>query len=59
MRINSIYSQDRWYGKEPQIFYTDIKDQNPFQVNCAGYERRVASCFSFLSSKFTLIICDV
>ncbi|XP_071627386.1 uncharacterized protein [Temnothorax longispinosus] len=31
MRINSIYSQDRWYGKEPQIFYTDVKDQNPFQ----------------------------
>lgn len=33
MRINSIYSQDRWYGKE-SIFYTDVKDQNPFQVNC-------------------------
>ncbi|XP_011867909.1 PREDICTED: uncharacterized protein LOC105562032 isoform X2 [Vollenhovia emeryi] len=29
MRINSIYSQDRWYGKEPQVFYTDVK--NPFQ----------------------------
>lgn len=35
MRINSIYSQDRWYLKEPQIFYTDVKDQNPFQVSCA------------------------
>lgn len=34
MRINSIYSQDRWYGKESSIFYTDVKDQNPFQVNC-------------------------
>lgn len=33
MRINSIYSQDRWYGKESQIFYTDVKDQNPFQVS--------------------------
>ncbi|KAL6442610.1 hypothetical protein ACFW04_002622 [Cataglyphis niger] len=31
MRINSIYSQDRWYGKESPIFYTDVKDQNPFQ----------------------------
>ncbi|XP_018354913.1 PREDICTED: uncharacterized protein LOC108755946 [Trachymyrmex septentrionalis] len=31
MRINSIYSQDRWYNKESQIFYTDVKDQNPFQ----------------------------
>ncbi|XP_011633201.1 uncharacterized protein LOC105424599 [Pogonomyrmex barbatus] len=31
MRINSIYSQDRWYGKESQIFYTDVKDQNHFQ----------------------------
>ncbi|XP_012225188.1 uncharacterized protein [Linepithema humile] len=31
MRINSIYSQDRWYGKESSIFYTDFKDQNPFQ----------------------------
>ncbi|XP_039307411.1 uncharacterized protein LOC105202421 isoform X2 [Solenopsis invicta] len=31
MRINSIYSQDRWYDKESQIFYTDVKDQNPFQ----------------------------
>jgi len=34
MRINSIYSQDRWYGKEQPIFYTDVKEQNPFQVNC-------------------------
>ncbi|XP_012541358.1 uncharacterized protein LOC105839521 isoform X2 [Monomorium pharaonis] len=32
MRINSIYSQDRWtYDKESQIFYTDVKNQNPFQ----------------------------
>lgn len=31
MRINSIYSQDRWYGKEQPIFYTDVKEQNPFQ----------------------------
>ncbi|XP_029177489.1 uncharacterized protein LOC114945430 isoform X2 [Nylanderia fulva] len=31
MRINSIYSQDRWYGKDSPIFYTDVKDQNPFQ----------------------------
>ncbi|XP_072752143.1 uncharacterized protein [Anoplolepis gracilipes] len=31
MRINSIYSQDRWYGKESPIFYTEVKDQNPFQ----------------------------
>lgn len=34
MRINSIYSQDRWYGKEQPIFYTDVKEQSPFQVNC-------------------------
>lgn len=33
MRINSIYSQERWYGKESQIFYTNVKDHNPFQVN--------------------------
>lgn len=33
MRINSIYSQDRWCGKESPIFYTDVKDQNPFQVS--------------------------
>jgi len=57
MRINSIYSQDRWYGKEPQIFYTDVKDQNPFQVSCAGYERRIASCFSFYYYKY--IICKL
>lgn len=38
MRINSIYSQDRWYLKEPQIFYTDVKDQNSFQVSCAVCE---------------------
>ncbi|XP_025152388.1 uncharacterized protein LOC105181089 isoform X3 [Harpegnathos saltator] len=31
MRINSIYSQDRWYDKDTSIFYTDFKDQNPFQ----------------------------
>lgn len=31
MRINSIYSQERWYGKESPIFHTDVKDQNPFQ----------------------------
>lgn len=48
MRINSIYSQDRWYGKESQIFYTDVKDQNPFQVSCTEYEHRVTSCL-FLS----------
>jgi len=33
MRINSIYSQERWYGKELPIFYTDVKDQSTFQVN--------------------------
>jgi len=32
MRINSIYSQERWYGKELPIFYTDVKDQSSFQV---------------------------
>lgn len=32
MRVNSIYSQDRWYGKDAPIFYTELKDQNPFQV---------------------------
>ncbi|XP_014488491.1 PREDICTED: uncharacterized protein LOC106751818 [Dinoponera quadriceps] len=31
MRVNSIYSQNRWYGKDTPIFYTDHKDQNPFQ----------------------------
>ncbi|XP_020288297.1 uncharacterized protein LOC109856931 isoform X2 [Pseudomyrmex gracilis] len=31
MRINSIYSQDRCHAKDLPIFYTDIKDQNPFQ----------------------------
>jgi len=33
MRINSIYSQERWYGKELPIFYTDVKDQSSFQVS--------------------------
>lgn len=47
MRINSIYSQDRWYGKDSQIFYTDVKDQNPFQVSCIGYEHRVSISFLF------------
>ncbi|XP_026826776.1 uncharacterized protein LOC105281994 isoform X2 [Ooceraea biroi] len=31
MRVNSIYSQDRWYGKELPVFYTGVKDQNNFQ----------------------------
>ncbi|XP_032677708.1 uncharacterized protein LOC116847065 isoform X2 [Odontomachus brunneus] len=31
MRVNSIYSQGRWYGKDMPIFYTNLKDQNPFQ----------------------------
>lgn len=44
MRINSIYSQDRWYGKESPIFYTDVKDQNPFQVSCL---LRVKYCLLF------------
>lgn len=35
MRINSIYSQERWYGKELPVFYTDVKDQSPFQVSHA------------------------
>lgn len=35
MRINSIYSQDRWYGdcRELPVFYTDVKDQSAFQVS--------------------------
>lgn len=35
MRVNSIYSQSRWYGKDMPIFYTNLKDQNPFQVRCS------------------------
>ncbi|XP_003699331.1 uncharacterized protein LOC100882646 isoform X2 [Megachile rotundata] len=31
MRVNSIYSQDRWYAKETPIFFTDVKEQAPFQ----------------------------
>ncbi|CAD1479637.1 unnamed protein product, partial [Heterotrigona itama] len=31
MRVNSIYSQDRWYTKEPPIFFTDVKQHNSFQ----------------------------
>ncbi|XP_070170115.1 uncharacterized protein [Polyergus mexicanus] len=26
-----MLGQERWYGKESPIFYTDVKDQNPFQ----------------------------
>lgn len=32
MRVNSIYSQDRWYTKEPPIFFTDVKEHGSFQV---------------------------
>ncbi|XP_043513865.1 uncharacterized protein LOC122530719 isoform X2 [Frieseomelitta varia] len=31
MRVNSIYSQDRWYTKEPPIFFTDVKEHGSFQ----------------------------
>ncbi|XP_026669251.1 uncharacterized protein LOC108624914 isoform X2 [Ceratina calcarata] len=31
MRVNSIYSQDRWYTKEPAIFAVDVKEHSPFQ----------------------------
>ena len=33
MRVNSIYSQDRWYTKEPPIFFTDVKEHGSFQVS--------------------------
>lgn len=54
MRINSIYSQDRWQGKESPIFYTDIKDQNPFQVSYAADVRAQVflEFIFFLSLKF-------
>lgn len=55
MRVNSIYSQDRWYDKESQIFYTDVKDQNPFQVSFAGFQHRVASFF-YIFPLFSIII---
>lgn len=54
MRINSIYSQDRWYGKESQIFYTDVKDQNPFQVSYGRIQ--ASSRLLFLSLSFLSII---
>ncbi|XP_017792976.1 PREDICTED: uncharacterized protein LOC108574841 [Habropoda laboriosa] len=31
MRVNSIYSQDRWYAKEAPIFFTDVKEHGSFQ----------------------------
>ncbi|XP_076671131.1 uncharacterized protein LOC143370216 isoform X2 [Andrena cerasifolii] len=31
MRVNSIYSQDRWYAKEAPIFSTDVKEHGTFQ----------------------------
>ncbi|KAK1124671.1 hypothetical protein K0M31_006042 [Melipona bicolor] len=31
MRVNSIYSQDRWYTKESPIFFTDVKEHGSFQ----------------------------
>ncbi|XP_053981866.1 uncharacterized protein LOC128878060 isoform X2 [Hylaeus volcanicus] len=31
MRVNSIYSQDRWYAKEGPIFFTDVKEHGSFQ----------------------------
>lgn len=34
MRVNSIYSQDRWYAKEAAIFCTDAKEHGSFQVSC-------------------------
>jgi len=50
MRINSIYSQDRWgYDKESQIFYTNVKDQNPFQVSFA------VATFFYIFSFFSII----
>lgn len=33
MRVNSIYSQDRWYAKEAPIFSTDVKEHGTFQVS--------------------------
>ncbi|XP_076647666.1 uncharacterized protein LOC143356120 isoform X3 [Halictus rubicundus] len=33
MRVNSIYSQDRWYAKEAPIFCTDVKEHGSFQIN--------------------------
>lgn len=33
MRVNSIYSQDRWYAKETPIFFTDVKEHSSFQVS--------------------------
>ncbi|CAL7940974.1 unnamed protein product [Xylocopa violacea] len=31
MRVNSIYSQDRWYTKEAPIFLADVKEHGSFQ----------------------------
>ncbi|CAK9815367.1 Sortilin-related receptor [Anthophora plagiata] len=31
MRVNSIYSQDRWYAKDASIFFTDVKEHGSFQ----------------------------
>ncbi|XP_017762264.1 PREDICTED: uncharacterized protein LOC108552304 isoform X2 [Eufriesea mexicana] len=31
MRVNSIYSQDRWYAKGAPIFFTDVKEHGTFQ----------------------------
>ncbi|XP_076243137.1 uncharacterized protein LOC143184644 [Calliopsis andreniformis] len=31
MRVNSIYSQNRWYAKEAAMFFTDVKENGNFQ----------------------------
>lgn len=33
LRVNSIYSQERWYAKGASIFCTDVKQHGTFQVN--------------------------
>ena len=32
LRVNSIYSQERWYAKGASIFCTDVKQHGTFQV---------------------------
>lgn len=31
MRVNSIYSQERWYAKEAPVFFTNVKEHASFQ----------------------------
>lgn len=54
LRVNSIYSQERWYTKGASIFCTDVKQHGTFQVGVSKFLFEIVCYYSIKNDFFVL-----